>query len=201
QKVVELHLLDAQGRRTFSREEWVVGDDAHLEAHGARRDIGSDIAAADHAERLAGDLNAHEAVLFPFARLGRGVGGGKLARQRKHQGDRVLGGRDRVAERRVHDDDAARRRGWNVDIVDADAGAANDLEPRGRVEDLGSDLGRRADRQAVVAADGRRELFWVLAERGLEIDIDAAHREDLRGGGGKLIGNENPWAHAKILAR
>ena len=34
----------------------------------------ADIAAADDAERLAGDLDAHEAVLLPLAGLRRGVG-------------------------------------------------------------------------------------------------------------------------------
>ena len=88
----------------------------------------ADIAAADDAERLAGDLDAHEAVLLPLAGLGRGVGLRDLARQREHQRDGVFGGGDRIAERRVHHDDAARRRRRDVDIVDADAGAADHLE-------------------------------------------------------------------------
>src|SRR5665213_3007635 len=53
---------------------------------------------ADQAQHLAGDLHAHEAVLLPFAGLGGGIGGWKLARQRQHQRDRMLGGGDGVAE-------------------------------------------------------------------------------------------------------
>ena len=57
---------------------------------------------------------------------------GNLAGQRQHQRDGVLGGGDRIAERRVHHDDAARGGGGNVDIVDADAGAADHLQVRRR---------------------------------------------------------------------
>jgi hypothetical protein len=41
---------------------------------------------------------------------------------------RMLGGGDRIAERRVHHDDAASRGGRDVDIVDADPGAAYHLQ-------------------------------------------------------------------------
>ena len=46
----------------------------------------------------------------------------------------MLGGGDRIAERRVHHDHAARRGGGNVDIVDADPGAADDFQSLGRLE-------------------------------------------------------------------
>ena len=143
----------------------------------------ADIAAADDAERLAGELDAHEAVLLPLAGLGRGVGLRDLAGQREHQGDGVLGGGDRVAEGRVHHDDALGGRGRDVDIVDADAGAADDLQVLGRGENLRRHLGGRADGEAVIVADDLEQLVLVLAEIGLEVDLDAAVLEDLDGGG------------------
>jgi hypothetical protein len=106
EQIVELHLLDAEIERALGRQEGVEGDDAHAQADAALGDDAADIAAADHAERLAGDLDAHEAVLLPLAGLRRGVGGGDFARQREHQRDGVFGRRDRIAEGRVHDDDA-----------------------------------------------------------------------------------------------
>jgi len=72
----------------------------------------------------------------PLPGLGRSVRLRNLARQRQHQGDGVLGGRDRIAERRVHHDDALGRGGGNLDVVDADAGAADHLEVGGLLEDL-----------------------------------------------------------------
>jgi hypothetical protein len=57
-----------------------------------------------------------------------------LAGEREHHRDGVLGGGDGVAEGRVHHHDAARGGGGDVDVVDADAGAADDLEPRRGVQ-------------------------------------------------------------------
>ena len=169
----------------------IEGDDLHLEADRALGDDRADIAAADDAERLAGDLDAHEAVLLPLAGLGRGVGGGELAGDGEHQGDGMLGGGDRIAEGRVHHDDALRGRRRHVDIVDADAGAADDAELRRGGEHLVADLGRRADGEAVIVADDGEELLLVLAEIGLVVDVDAAILEDLDGGLGELVGDEN----------
>ena len=111
--------------------------------------------------------------------------------KRQHQRDGVFGGGDGIAERRVHHDDAARGRRRNVDIVDADAGAPDDLQILGIFEDLGRHLGGRANGEAVVIADQRGEFLLVLAERGLEIDLDAAILEDLHGGGRQSVGDEN----------
>ena len=71
QQFVELDLLDAELGRPLLRQERVERDDVHLEADAARGDDRADIAAADDAERLAGDLDAHEAVLLPLAGMGR----------------------------------------------------------------------------------------------------------------------------------
>ena len=120
---------------------------------------------------------------------------GNLARQRQHQGDGVLGGGDRIAERRVHHDDALGGRRRNVDVVDADAGAADHLEVLRLLQDLRRDLGGRADREAVELADQRGELLLVVAEIGLEVDLDAAILEDLDGGGRQGIGDEHARSH------
>ena len=53
---------------------------------------------------------------------------GNCAGEREHQGDGMLGGGDRIAERRVHHHHAARGGGGDVDIVDPDPGAADDLQ-------------------------------------------------------------------------
>ena len=127
-KIVKLDLFDTKIARTLRRQERIVGNHLHAQADAAIGNDRTDVAAADHAERLVGDFDAHEAVLLPLAGLGRRVGLRDLARQREHQRDRVFGRRDRIAERRVHHDDALGGRGRNVDIVDADAGAADHLE-------------------------------------------------------------------------
>ena len=81
----EVGALNKSSSSTFStpssrarsgRQERIVGDDLHLQPDGAIGDDRADVAAADDAQRLAGDLHAHERVLFPLAGLGRGVGFG-----------------------------------------------------------------------------------------------------------------------------
>ncbi len=197
QQLVELDLLHAHLLGPFLGKEGVVGQNAHLEADGARADDGADIAGADDAERLAGDLDAHELRLLPLAGLGRGVRGRKLAGDGEHQRDGVLGGGDRVAEGRVHDDDAAARGGRDIHIVDADAGAADDLEVGRRRDQLLGRLGGGADGKAVIVADDLGELFLVLAELRLEIDFDAAIAKDLDGGFREFVGYEYARCHER----
>ncbi len=144
-------------------------------------------------------LDPHEAILFPFSRLGRDVGGRNLPCERKYERDRMLGGGNRIAERRVHDDDAARGGGRNVHIIDADAGAADHFQAVGLFQKFRGDLGRRADGEAVEAVDRRGKLVFVLAEIRLEIDGDAAIFEYLDGGRRQRIGDQNTGAHGKIL--
>ncbi len=53
----------------------------------------------------------------------------------------------------------------NIDIVDADAGAADDLQLLGGLDHLGGDLGGRADGDAVILIDDREQFF--LGHAGL----------------------------------
>ena len=73
EKNFEADFLDAEIEGAFGREERIVGDDPHVQANRARGDDDqTDSAAPPDAERLAGDLDAHETVLFPsIAGLGR----------------------------------------------------------------------------------------------------------------------------------
>ena len=77
-----------------------------------------------------------------------------------------------------------RGRRRDVDIVDADAGASDHLQPRRRLKQLGGDLGGRADRQAVIVADDGGE--FVLVDPGPEIHFDATFPKDCDGGVAEL---------------
>ncbi len=191
EQFVEPHLFDAQIRRPALGQKRIIGDHLHLQPKRALGDDRADIAAADDAQRLGENLHTHEPVLFPLAGARGGIGFGDLPRQRQHQRDRVLGGGDGIAERRVHDDDAARGRRRYVDIIDADAGTADDFQALGIFQDFRRHLGGRTDGEAVVIADRGGEFFLVLAEIGLEIDFDAAILEYLHGRGRQRVGNEN----------
>ena len=125
--VGRLGLLGAELAEALGADEGVVGDDAHAEGAGADRDELADAAEAEHAERLALDLGAAELAALPLAGREAGVRLRDVAGEREHQRDRVLGGGDRVGLRRVGDDDALLGGGRDVDVVHADAGAADDL--------------------------------------------------------------------------
>ena len=196
QQPLQFDLLDADLLRALFAQERIERNHPHLQAQSARSRDRTDIAAADDPERLGGDLDAHEAVLLPLAGLRRGVGGGNFARQSKHHRNRMFCGGDRIAERRVHHDHAARRGGGNIDVIDADAGAAHDLQPRRAFEQLRRHLGVGADRQPIVVADDFGE--FVLVQTGLDVNRDAALAEDFDGGGREFVGDENARNHEKM---
>ena len=150
--------LDAELLGTIARQERVEAEDFHLERASTLGDGNADTAEADDAERLAGDLRAHVLVAVPLAFEQALVGRGDVAREREHQRDRVLGGAERVAGRRVHHDDAPARGSGFVDVVGANAGTHDRLEPAIAFERFGRDL-------HAAAADRPVELRERLAER------------------------------------
>ena len=189
QQLVERHLLHVEVAGALVGEIGIEGDDPHLQAVGTLGHDRADIAAADDAEGLARELHAHEARLLPFAGLGGFVGGGNLAGEREHHGDRMLGRGDGVAVRRVHDDDAALGRRGHIDVVDADAGAADHLQIRCGGKDLGGHLCRGAHGEAVIVGDGRLEVGRLQA--GADIDLNAALAEDRDRVGAQFIGDQD----------
>src|SRR3546814_924025 len=101
----------------------------------------------------------------------------------------MFGGGDAVAEGGVHHDDTLFRCLGNVYIVDADPGAADDLEVGRGGEHVGGYLGGRADREAVIVADHRDQLVPGLA--GDHVDLDAAFLEDRFGFGVHFVADED----------
>ena len=108
-----------------------------------------------------------------------------VAREREHQRDRVLGGGDDVRLRRVGDDDAALGGGLDVDVVDADAGAADHPQVVGAADQLGGQLRRRADQDRVVVADALGELL--VGPVDAEVDVEALAQEVDAGVGDLLL--------------
>ena len=109
-------------------DERVEGDDVHAEALRALGDELADAAEAEDAERLVEQLGARELAALPLACAQALVRLRDVAGEREQQRERVLGRRHDVRLRRVGDDDPALGGGRDVDVVDADAGAADGLE-------------------------------------------------------------------------
>jgi hypothetical protein len=97
--VVELGVLDAGGRAGPGRDQRIVGQHLHAQADRALGHLAADVAEAQHAQGLAGDLDAGELLLLPLALLHAGGGLGDLAGQGEHEGDGQLARGDGVARR------------------------------------------------------------------------------------------------------
>ena len=169
--VGRLDALDAEVAEALGGDELVEADDLHVERLGAARDQLADPAEADHAERLAVELVAAVARARPLAADERAMRLRHVAGQRQRQRQRVLGGGDRVRLRRVDDEDAALGRRDEVDVVDAGAGAADDLQVGGLADQVRGDLGRRADDQRVELADPVLERRLVPVESELDVEV------------------------------
>ena len=128
----------------------------------------------------------------------RAVGGGKVARERQHHGDDVLGRRDGVAGRGVEDENAVSCRGLDVDVVHAHTGTPDHAQSRCRIEDLGRDLGLAPDHERVVVADA-------FAQRArLEPGHDIHLARGTQAGDavlGDRVGNEDAGHRARRGAR
>ena len=48
----------------------------------------------------------------------------------------MLGRADGISARRIHDDNAFPRGGWDVDVIDASSGATDNLEARRGIDDF-----------------------------------------------------------------
>ncbi len=170
QEVVQiLEKLHLQRARPAGREVGIVRGDAHPERDGAAGEFAADAAHAEDAEGFAVQFHALEFLAVPFAggdagvRLRDGPGG------RNQEGKRVFGGRDGVAVGRVHHDDAPARRGLDVHVVHAHAGAADHAQVGGGFEHFGGDFGLAAHDERGVAGDFCDQ--FAFGERLARVDV------------------------------
>ncbi len=149
QQFVEGEQFDTQLSGAGRRHVRVVRHDVGAEGGQPLGHQLPDPAKADDADGLAEDLGAGERRALPGVLAQCRVGGRDLPSRRKQQSHRMLGGAVDVRRRRVDDQDAAGGGGVDVDVVQADAGAGDDLELGAGGEHLGVHGGRRAHQQRV----------------------------------------------------
>ena len=176
EQLVEREQLDAELGGAGGRDVRVVGDEGDVERREPLRHQLPDLAEPDDADRLARQLDAGEAAALPLPLAQARVGGRDVPGRGQQQGDRVLGGAHDVGRGRVDDHHAARGGRGHVDVVEPDARAGDDLEPGGRRERLGVDLGGRADEQRIGVGEGREERWTVGAVDVADLDVVAEQR-------------------------
>ena len=112
--------------------------------------------------------------------------GAGLGQQHRH---RVLRGGEDVRLRGVHDHDALLGRRGGVDVVEADAGPADDHEVGAGGEHLAGHRGGRADDEGVRPRHRAQQLLGGQAE--LHVDVVAGVAQLLQPGLGDLFGDED----------
>ena len=105
----------------------VVGYYLHAEGAGALRNLAAYPTEADDEKLFPAELAAGEFIPVPFPGVERRAGLRNLSHYGEHVGHRQFRRGERVSARRVDDDYPVTARGREVDVVDADAGAAYDL--------------------------------------------------------------------------
>ena len=193
QQIVELDQVDLELLGGFGGEKRIVGEHPHPEAAAATGHLATDPAEAHDAEGLALELGPDERLPLPFPAADARVGGRHPSAQRQQQRPRVLGGGGRVGTRRVHDQDPAIGGGVDVDVVESHAGAADDPEPLGAIEELGVDRRPAADDQRVGVADRAHERVPLDAPRRENLDVGLG-REALEAGLGERVGDQDAEA-------
>ena len=188
---IKVSFLNAHFNRAISGQERIKGNNLHPQAKRATSDDGTNVSSANQAKRLARDLNAHETVFRPEPCLGLRIGLRQLTRESKHQGDGMFCRGNRVTEGRVHNDNTLGRRIGDVDIVDANARTANDLEVRCGVQDLLCNLGRRTDGDTVIITNDCCKLIRCLV--GDNVNVTAAFSKNLCGVRVHLVGDKYAW--------
>ena len=161
----------------------VVVDHPHADGLGQGGELAADIAIADDAERLAADLEAALGRLVP----GAGMRGGGAWRDAAHQHDDLADGEfgdaAGVGERRVEHRDSEGGCRTQVDLVGADAEAADRHQRAGAAEHALGKLGAAADAEDVGAAHGLDQRV-VLERLLIQRDAGIARALEQRDGGG-----------------
>ena len=174
-------------------DERVVGLDLHPEGPGPGGHFAADPAETDHPKSLAEQLDTGKSLAIESLGLHRGIGGRDVAGEGEHETHRQLGGRDRVAARRVHHKDALAGRRGEIDVVDPDARPPDHLQALGGVDHLRGHLASTADEDGVVRGHELDELCGRLGL--LQVERPALGPENLLAAVGQPFESEDAVAH------
>ena len=176
QQPVEAHAFDAGGRKRLLRHVGVMGDDAQPERFCLGRERARDVAEADEAEHASGQtVDRNDSRHFPAAGLHQRVGERDLARERKEQRHGMVRHLVHAIVRHIGHGDAELRRRLDVDIVDAQAEAADRLAARELAQQLAGKL-RVGDEHGVGIARHRQNVLGCRALRHAQLGVDTRER-------------------------
>ena len=186
--------LDAQLRGAGGRDVRVVGDELDAERRrAAARRAGRSCRGPTTPTVLPDSSTPVKLLRFhcPLRRLASAAGMCRAAASSSAMA--CSAARDDVGGGRVDDHHAARGGGGHVDVVQADAGAGDDLEPGGRGQRLGVDLGGRAHEQRVGLGERREQRRAVGAVDVADLDVVAEQRDRGRARASRRAGRQGGW--------
>ena len=127
--VVQVHQVHPDRLGAGFRQKRIVRQHLHAKGQRALRHFTPDAPHAQHAERFAAHFRALKLFAIPLAGRHRPVRLRHLPGEAQQHREGQLRGGNGVAARRVHHHHAALGGSLDVDVVHADAGAADDAEP------------------------------------------------------------------------
>lgn len=129
--------LDLQTARARRREIWIECHYAHAKSDRAPAQLATDPAHSDNPERFVIELNPFQIFTIPTSTAHGGIGLRNFPRHRKQKGKCVFGRGNGIATGCIEHDDPAPGRSLNIDIVDANAGAADGAQLHASVQNPG----------------------------------------------------------------
>ena len=162
--------FDAEFGCLFGSHERIVANHFHVESDGSASNFPANSTQTDHTEGFPGYLRAKEALAIPFARFHTGIGSGNMAGYGEEKGNRMLGGRNRVPARSIHDDHPGAGRRHDINVINTHAGADDSSQVPRIFQFLAGDLCARANDGAVTVANCFLKCFPL--QTGAVVDFD-----------------------------
>ena len=174
---VERHEFHPKLRRAGRVGVGVVGDDGGFKGREALRKQLADVAEPNDADGLAEDFHAAEGRAFPFAVAECFVRSGDLPGGGEKKGNGVFAGGVDIGGGCVGHHDSAFGGGINVNVVKADACAANDLQFRCCRQHFGVNGGGGSYEEGIGLLDGGEEFgaVWTVYPAHLHTISERVH--------------------------
>ena len=129
-----------------------------------------------------------------------------MPRQGEHHRNGVFGSGDGIAEGRIHHHHTTRRGAGDIHIINANAGAPDNLQARCDFQHFPRHLGGGTHRQAIIIANNGAQFGG--RKPGFHISFNAALTKNRDRSGAEFIGNQNarhglhaPAVSASTLAK
>jgi hypothetical protein len=197
EKLVESHERHTELLSASRGDVGVVGDDGRAESLQALGDECTDATEADDADRLFVELGTRVLAALPLTLRQSCVSSRNVTSKAEDVTDGQLGSRNDVRRRGIDDHDTGGGCRLDINVVEADTGASDDLEVRCSSDDLSVYLSGRANQNGVGTVNGFEQRRAVGSVNGTHVKVRA---ESLDCCWRKFFGDEyDGLGHERVL--